>query len=319
MDTNNSLANLSEQLAAAVEKASRSIVAIDARPRVPTSGIIWREGVIVSTNHTIRRDEDITIQLQDGARHAVTLVGRDAGTDLAVLKIADEAAGKSLHPVEIGDAANLKVGNIVLAVGFTDAERGVRASFGIVNSVAGAWRTWRGDEIDRFISLDAAIYLGFSGGALVDAEGKVYGVNTSAFGRGTALTIPASTVNRVVETLLTKGKIARPYLGIYMHQPIPLSQNLRDKLNLQQASGLMIVTVEPDSPAEKAGIFIGDVLLRLEGREMTDIVDIQTILAGREPGSPVKADLLRGGELKTVEITLGERPVRSERRHRRRR
>jgi S1-C subfamily serine protease len=319
MDTNNSLANISEQLAASVEKASRSIVAIDARPRVPTSGIVWRNGVIVSTNHTIRRDEDITIQLQNGARHAVTLVGRDAGTDLAVLKISDEAAGQSLQPVEIGDAANLKVGNIVLAVGCTDAERGARASFGIVNSVAGAWRTWRGDEIDRFISLDVAIYIGFSGGALVDAEGKVYGVNTSAFGRGTALTIPASTVSRVVETLLTRGKVARPYLGIGAQQRIPLSQNLRDKLNLQQATGLMILIVEPGDPAEKAGIFIGDVLLRLEGKETTDIVDIQTILAEREPGSPVKADLLRGGELKTVEITLGERPVRSERRHRRRR
>lgn len=315
METNNSatgnqLSDFSAQITKAIETIAPSIVAVDARPRVATSGIVWREGVIVSTNHTIRRDDNLTITLEDGRTLAATLVGRDAGSDLAVLKIDDAEAAKSLKPADIGVTTEIKVGSIVLAVGRAMAEGSVTASFGIVNAVGGAWRTWRGDEIKRFISLDLAIYLGFSGGALINPDGKVYGVNTSAFGRGTALTIPAETVNRVVDVLLAKGRIARPYLGIAACQAVPLSENLREKLDLKQSSGLMVLTVEADGPAEKAGVLIGDVLLSLEDKPTLEPADVKAALWGREPGSTIKAQILRGGELKEIEITLGERPVR---------
>ncbi len=314
METNdkqsgNNLSDFSTQITKAVETVAVSIMAIDARPRVATSGVIWREGgIIVSTNHTIRRDDNITVALEGGRTTAATLVGRDAGTDLAVLKIDDEEIAKSLKPAEIIETGETKVGNIVLAVGRTNAEGSATASFGIVNAFGGAWRTWRGDEIERFISLDLAIYLGFSGGALINANGKVLGVNTSAFGRGLALAIPSETVNRIVDVLLTKGKVAKPYLGIGT-QAVPLSETLREKLDLEQPSGLMMLTVEADGAAEKAGVLIGDVLLSLDDKPTLEPMDVQAALWGKEAGDTVNAKILRGGELKEIEITLGERPA----------
>ncbi len=317
METNNQtsgsgLSDFSAQITEAVESIARSIVAIDARPRVATSGVVWREGVIVSTNHTIRRDDNITIAFHDGRTVAATLIGRDAGTDLAVLKIDDEEMVKSLKPAEIGSSNVAKVGNLVLAVGRTSAEGGVTASFGIINNIGGAWRTWRGDEIERFISLDLAIYLGFSGGALINSDGKVLGINTSAFGRGLALTIPAETVNRVVDVLLIKGKITKPYLGIGT-QVVPIPETLRGKLGLEQLSGLMMLTVEADGAAEKAGVLIGDVLLSIDDKPTLEPADVQAALWGKEAGNTVNTKVLRGGELIEIEIVLGERPAREER------
>jgi len=312
METNDSesgdrLSDFSAQITKAIETVAGSIVAIDARPRVATSGVIWREGgIIVSTNHTIRRDDDITVALEGGRTAKASLVGRGAGTDLAVLKIDDEEIAKSLMPAETIETAEAKVGNIVLAVGRTSVEGGSTASFGIINRIGGAWRTWHGDEIERFISLDLAIRLGFSGGALINADGKVLGVNTSAYRRGLALTIPSETVNRVVDLLLTKGKISRPYLGIGT-QIVPLPESLREKLSLQQSSGLMMLTVEADGAAEKAGVLIGDVLLSLDDKPTLEPMDVQAALWGKEAGNIVKAKLLRGGELVEIEITLGER------------
>ncbi len=308
----NELSEFSAQITKAVEKAASSVVAIDARPRVATSGIVWRAGgVIVSTSHTIRRDENITVALADGQTAAATLVGRDAGCDLAVLKITDEAIAASVKPAEIGETSEIKVGNLVLAVGRTSAEaNAVTASFGIISNAGGAWRAWRGDEIERFIALDLAIRLGFSGGALINADGKVLGVNTSAFGRGLALTIPSETVTRVVDVLLTRGKISKPYLGIGTQTVVPLPETLRERLNLEQPGGLMLLTVEAGGAAEKAGVLIGDVLLAIDDKTILDSADAQAALWGKEAGNTVRAKLLRGGEIKEIEIVLGERPAR---------
>jgi S1-C subfamily serine protease len=317
--TGNNLSDFSAQITKAVETAASSIVAIDARPRVMTSGVVWREGgVIVSTNHTIRRDEQITVVLEGGKTVAASLIGRDAGTDLAVLKIDEEEVAKTLKPAEIVETTGTKVGNLVLAVGRTSAEGGVTASLGIINNVGGAWQTWRGDKIERFIGLDLAIYLGFSGGALIDATGKVLGVNTSAFGRGLALTIPSETVNRVVDVLLTKGRITKPYLGIGAQQVVSLPENLRERLNLEQPTGLMLLNVETGGPAEQAGLLIGDILLSIDNQPMLDVADVQAALFGREPGNTIQAKILRGGELREVEIVLGERPAREGGRNRNR-
>lgn len=305
--TENGLSDFSAQMAAAVERAAASVVAIDARPRVATSGVIWREGIIVSTDHTIRRDENISVAFADGRTANASLVGRDAGTDIAVLKIETEEIAESSKPADVSETSEMKVGNIVLAVGRTSADGGATASFGIVRQIGAAWRSWRGDEIERLIILDLPINLGFSGGALVDASGKVLGVNTSAFGRGLTLTIPSETINRVVETLLTKGSISRPYLGIGT-QAVPISGSLREKLNLEQTSGLMMLTVEDGGAAEKAGILIGDILLSLGGKTTLEPLDVQTALRGKQPGETVRARILRGGETTEIEIVLGERP-----------
>lgn len=310
-ETNNSLAALSEQMAGAVERAGSSIVAVDARPRVRTSGVLWRPGVVVSTNHTIRRDEEITVTLPDGKDVRATLAGRDAGTDLAVLRLAevDNAGGAAYTPAPFADAAALKVGNLVLAVGRAHPERGVSASLGIVSVAGDKWRTWRGGEIDRLIKPEVSIFIGFSGGALVDVEGRIIGINTSGLSRGTGVTVPASTVDRTVDQLLAQGRVARPYLGVGMH-PIALPEKLRTKLGLAQASGLLMLSVESDAPADKAGITIGDILLSLAETSVADTDDVQAKLAGKTVGDKLSAKILRGGEVKEVEITLGERPTR---------
>lgn len=307
----NELFEFSAQITKAVEKAAASIVAIDARPRVPTSGIVWRAGgIIVSTNYTIRRDENITVAVAGGQTVAATLVGRDAGCNLAVLKITDEAVAASVKPAEVAGTSEVKVGNIVLAVGRTGAEaNALTVSFGIISNAGGAWRTWRGDEIERFIALDLAIRLGFSGGALINTDGKILGVNTSAFRRGLALTIPSETVTRVVDVLLTKGAISKPYLGIGT-QTVPLPETLRERLNLVQPGGLMLLTVEAGGAAEQAGVLIGDVLLAIDEKTTLDPSDVQAALWGKEAGNKVRAKLVRGGEIKEIEIVLGERPER---------
>ena len=306
------LSDFSAEITKAVETAAKSIVAIDARPRVATSGLVWREkGIIVSTNHTIRRDENIIVAFDDGRTSAATLVGRDAGTDLAVLKIDDEEIAASLQTAEITETTKISIGNIVLAVGRTSADAGATASFGIVGNVGAAFRTWSGDEIERFISLDLAIRLGFSGGAAVDTDGKIFGVNTSAFGRGLALTIPTETVNRVVDAILKNGKISKPYLGIGT-QAVALQQSVRENLELDQSSGLLMLTVEADGAAEKAGVLIGDILLSIGEKQTLEPLDVQSALWGREAGETVAAKILRGGEIVESEIVLGVRPTREE-------
>ena len=169
-----SIAALSARLAGAVESVSPAIVALDARPRVRTSGVIWRPGVVVSTNHTVRRDEEITVTLHDGREVKATLAGRDAGTDLAVLRLEEGAdAGVAAGgPARFLDASALKVGHLVLAVGRAYPEHGVGASFGIVGLLGERWRTWRGGEIDRLVRPAVTIFIGFSGGALIDTEGR---------------------------------------------------------------------------------------------------------------------------------------------------
>lgn len=308
-ETANSLGALSRQMAAAVEHVSPLIVAVDARPRVRTSGVIWRAGVIVSTNHTIRRDEEIAVTLHDGREMRATLAGRDAGTDLAVLRIEEGNTSPANIHTQFADATMLKVGNLVLAAGRAHPERGVNASFGIVSAVGDKWRTWRGSEIDRLIRPDVSIFIGFSGGALLDTEGRIIGINTSGLARGAGVTIPASTVDRVIDQLLAHGRVARPYLGVGM-QPVALPERLRGQFNLSQTSGLMMLSIEADAPADKAGILIGDILLALGDALVADTDDVQTALGGAEVGSPLKAKILRGGKIKEVEITLGERPAR---------
>ncbi len=303
-NAHNSLLAFSQSLAKAVGRVSPAIVAIEARPRVATSGVVWRDGVIVSTNHTVQRDEEITVQLGDGRRLTANLVGRDPSTDLAVLRVeAEQALG--IDPVTTTAHNELEVGNLTLAVG--RIQHGVTASFGIVSALGDKWRTWRGGEIGRLIRPDVPIFIGFSGGALIDVEGGVIGINTTGLARGAGLTIPASTVNHVVDILLEHGRIARPYLGVTM-QPVTLPAELRSKLNLPNETALVMLSVEAESPAGRAGIMLGDVLVTLEGELVADTDDVQTVLNRSKIGETIRATILRGGELRDVTLTLAERP-----------
>jgi serine protease DegQ len=300
--TDGLLAAVSNDLAAAVDTVGRSVVAIHARRRIPASGVVWQPGVVVAAHHTIQRDEDITLTLHDGTTAPATLAGRDPSTDLAVLRLADGAGGA---PAVAPSAEAPRVGQLVLALGRPGAS--VTASLGIVSAVGGEWRTWQGGTIDRFVRLDLSVYDGFSGGALVDTAGRVVGINTSGLARATAVTVPASTVSRVVGQLLARGHVARGWLGIAT-QPVRLPPGLQRSLGTEAEAGLVVVNVEPDSPADRGGVQIGDVLLALDDRPVSDPGDVLASLGGDRIGRPIVLRVARGGRAETLTVTVGERP-----------
>ena len=296
------LESLSNDLAGAVERAGQSVVAIHARRRIPASGIHWRPGIIVAAHHTIQRDDDITISLADGTTVAATLAGRDPTTDIAVLKVSEA----KVPVASIADDSGLRVGALVLALGRPG--HAVTASLGVISTVGGEWRTWHGGTIDRFVRLDVSIYDGFSGGPLIDASGRVLGLDTSGLSRGAALAIPASTVHRVVDQLLRSGRVSRGYLGLGM-QSIRLPAALVERLSLPNDTGLMVVSAEPGGPGDRAGVLIGDVLIAIGDRPVSDPNEILSLLGGDQIGKTLATRIIRAGEPKSLEITIGERPV----------
>jgi S1-C subfamily serine protease len=259
--------------------------------------------VIVTADHTVKRDEEISVGLPDGRTISALLAGRDASTDLAVLKLPEVECPTA----ERADAGSQRVGHVVLAVA-RPGERGLSASWGVISALGGPWRTWYGGQVDQFIRVDLTLYPGFSGGPLVDARGHVVGINTSG-PRGMVLTIPGATVDRVVGQLLEKGRIAHGYLGVGM-QPVRLPEALKRTLNLPGAGGVIIVAVEPESPAERAGLLIGDVVVALDGVPVSDTADVQSVLGPDRVGSTVGASIIRAGQLAARVITVGERPQR---------
>jgi serine protease DegQ len=294
------LAELSAELAAAVANVGASVVYVDAHPRRDASGIAWDEHHIVTVEHAIEREEDIEVLLADGATARASLVGRDETTDVAVLH-----TDATLVPVRRAEAATLGVGNIVLAVG-RDEDGAPGASFGVVSSLDGPWRTWRGGDVDRFIRPDLNLYPGFSGGPLVDVAGAAVGMNTWGLSRRMALTLPLTTVARVVAQLQSGGRIARGYLGIAM-QAVRLPESLRRSHGLAQGTGAIVVDVAPDGPADRAGMLIGDVLLALGTRPVEDSDDVAAALGGATIGTQQPLKILRGGEARTLTVTIGER------------
>lgn len=295
METPNAFSALSKEIAAAVERAAASVVAVNGRPRVPSSGILWRPDVVVTTDHTLKRDEDITVTAPDGRSIAATLAGRDPGSDLAVLRLG-ESIGEAARTAP---DASIKAGSLVLALG-RRVENGVTATLGVINTSTGAYRTWRGGQIERFIRPDIRIYTGFSGGALIDAEGRIIGMNTSIFARDAAITIPAVTISRVAEILLARGRMTRGFIGVGMH-PVRLPD---DRI------GLVILSLEPNGPAASAGIVVGDVLLSLNGQPTQNTDDVQAQLGPETVGKPVTAGILRGGAPMNISVTPVEKPVR---------
>jgi len=294
------LVELSSQLAAAVETAGNSVVAIHARRRIPSSGIVWRDGVIVSASHTVRRDDEIPVTLPNGDSTVATVAGRDPATDLIALRI----KGAKSYVAPRADSSSLRVGSLVLAVGRPG--RNVSASFGIVSAVGEGWRSWQGARIDRVFRLDLSVYDGFSGGPLVDASGAVLGLNNSALARGTPMALPAKAVDRVLGELLESGHVRRPFIGVAV-QPVALSASLVKQHQLGHDSGLLIVSIADASPADKAGVLLGDVLLEANGQSIGRPDDLLDALSSVEDGGAVTLKLLRGGTIKTVSVTPADR------------
>ncbi len=294
------LSNLSDALAAVVAQTSPSVVRVDARQRMGASGIVWSaDGVIVTSHHVIERDENIKIGLHGGDSVSASLVGSDPTTDIAVLRV----TGKTLTPASWVGVETAKVGHIVLALGKPGDT--VRAAMGIVSAMGDSWTTSAGGRIDKYLQTEVVMYPGFSGGPLVDADAKVLGLNSSSLARGVSVTIPTSTVKRVVETLLSGGKIQRGYLGIGT-QPVRLNPELAKQTN--QEVGLLIVNVAGGSPAEKGGLLLGDIIISLGGRPSRSIDDMITTISSSPVGQPLSIGVIRAGKMSELKVPVGEHP-----------
>jgi S1-C subfamily serine protease len=294
------LRNLSDDLAATVETAGSGVVRVEARRRLPASGIVWSsDGVVVTAHHVVERDENISVGTAGGETVAAALVGRDPTTDLAVLRV----EGADLTPPTWAEPEGLSVGHLVLGLGRPG--RTVQATLGIVSALGEGWRTPAGGRVEPYLQTDLVMYPGFSGGPLVDVAGGVLGLNTSALLRGISLSVPTPTVRQVVETLLAHGRVRRGYLGVGA-QPVRLPADLAEGVG--QETGLLLVSVEPGAPADGAGLTLGDTIVALDGQPVRHMDELLALLGGDRVGASVPVGIVRGGQTQEMTVTIGERP-----------
>lgn len=295
------LIELSNALAQATAHAAAAVVAVHTEARGSSSGVVWRDGVIVTAEHALGHDEGIQATLPDGRVVPATLVGRDPSTDLAVLKCA-EAGNRT---VERGGAETVVPGSLTLIVGRTRAS-GPVAALGVVSLVVAERRTWTGSSLVPYVRLDVGLQPTAVGGAVVDAHGKVLGIASPRFARFGAIAIPAATIDRVTETLLKKGRIPRGYLGVAL-QPVRLPDYLRQSLQHNEKTAAIILEVEADGPAHKAGILIGDILVSLDGQPISRPENVQPHLQAENIGMSLSAKIVRGGAVRDLSISVGDR------------
>jgi len=281
----NALTELSAALTAAVEAASAYTLLVDARKRFPASGIAYAPDLLLTADHVVTRDDELRVGLPDGRTLPASLAGRDPGSDLALLRLSE----KALTPAKAAPAP--KVGQVVLALG-RPSSAGVQASFGILVSINGPARPWRGGLLDQFYQTETVPYPGFSGGPLVDASGALLGLNTSGLMRGEALTIPAGAAWSIAQALAEHGSVKRGYLGVRT-QPVE--------------GGLLILWLEEGGPARSGGLLVGDILTDLNGQPLREADDLFSALNRDVVGKPVSVELLRGGQSQSLKVTPAER------------
>jgi S1-C subfamily serine protease len=345
--TSSLLATLSDDLANAVEQGGAATVTVNARRRMPASGILWTaDGSIVTANHVVERDEEITITLPDGRTVEAKLTGRDPNSDIALLRV----DATDLAPVTRATEP-VKPGNLVLAIG-RPGPSGPMASFGMVSMIGGPLRAGNGrgghrggppqggpgrrggpqggpegfgrrggppppprpegfpgvgSGIERFIRADVAMLPGFSGGPLITASGEIAGMNSSFLGRWGGLTLPVDVIDPIVTALQTHGKVRRGFLGIGV-QAVRVPQAHAESAGSSQEQGLLIVNIEPEGPAEKGGLFLGDIILSIADSAVTTVEELQERLSGAMVGNDAAISIIRGGSAMTVSVKVGERP-----------
>lgn len=294
------LVELSDALADAAEKAGQATVLVNARRRMPASGIAYAADLILTADHVVEREEDIKVILADGTEVPAKVAGRDAGSDLALLKL-ERAVATVAEPSK----SLARLGQIALVLG-RPSPAGIEASLGTVSAIGGPIRTGRGGLLERYIRTDSISYPGFSGGPLVAADGTVLGVNTSGLANGAAVTIPADIAWKIAETLTRHGRIKRGYLGI-RSQTVELPEVSQKALQREQATGLLIVGVEEGSPAAKGGLIVGDILLAVAGAPVLHHDELFARLNGDVAGKSTPIEILRGGQPQTLNVQVGER------------
>src|ERR1700733_1223727 len=291
---------LSKSIAETIEAVQDSIVAVRGGGRSTSSGVVWRPGVIVTVRQGLRRSDSLQAA-HHGDAFPATLVGADAGTDLAVLRV-DNSIGK---PAEAIGSQPTRVGEVVLAVGRSTLGD-ISASSGIIARLGSGWRTWRGGQMDRLIRPDLQLYVGQSGSALVNEGRRVLGINSSVLARNAVITVPAATVDRVVDAILERGHVPRPFLGAAM-QAVPVPEAQRSQFGEGVDEALLVLHVEPNAPAAKAGILVGDLLLSVGGNPVHNVHDVQHKLSSLKVGDPVAVAVIRGGVRMDLTVILADR------------
>ena len=294
------LMELSDALADAAEHAGRSTVLVNARRRMPASGIVYASDLILTADHVIEKEEDIIVVLDSGEDVPAKVAGRDAGSDLAVLRLERPAA-----TVAELTKSPARLGQIALALARPSRD-GIEASLGTVSAISGPVRTGSGGMLERYIRTDSISYPGFSGGPLVSADGTILGLNTSGLSNGAAITIPADIAWNIAEALAKHGQIKRGYLGI-RSQTVEVASLSQETLKRKQSTGLLIMSVEKDSPASKGGLMVGDILVAVAGHPVLHHDELFTRLDGNVAGKSTAIEILRGGQPQTLNVLVGER------------
>lgn len=296
----NPLTDFSDLLVKAVTKAGDSTVLVNGRHRLPASGIVYASDLILTADHVVERDEDISVMLANGTTISASIAGRDPGNDLVLLRLDKTTSTPAEKAPQDG-----KVGQVVIALG-RPSQEGIEASLGIISAVGGPVRTGRGGLLERYLRTDAIPFPGFSGGPLIDTDGRVLGLNTSGLAHGAAITIPAFLAWSDAENLAKHGYIKRGYLGIRSQQ-VELSPDLVKTLGREQEAGLLLVSVERGSPAEAGSLIVGDILVGIEGQSVIDHDALMVHLSGETVGKSISIQVLRGGQPLSVAVTVGER------------
>jgi S1-C subfamily serine protease len=294
----NAAQDFSNALADAVDSVGPSVVRVETGRRRPASGIIWSaDGLVVTTAHALEREEGIELHFESGESRGATLVGVDPASDIALLR----TDGARFPTPERAPGDSLRRGQLVLAL--SRPGRTVRSNLGVISALADEWRAPGGGKIERYIQSDVSVEAGFSGGPLVDASGRLLGLNSAGLLRATAMTLSVPTLERVVSALLSHGRIQRGYLGV-SSTPARLPQALAESAG--QRVGLVVIGLQPNGPAEQAGFMLGDVLLSLDGEPLQSIGDLQAALEDRATRS-VPVRVLRAGAARELAVTPSAR------------
>jgi S1-C subfamily serine protease len=295
------LDTFSDELVELVAKTTPGIVAVKAAPYRVVSGIAIAPDLVAISEHTLKREERIGVVLGAGGETTASLVGRAPGIDLAVLRV----EGAQLTPLKETSPGDLKTGALAAVVGYT-ADVGPSVSLGVIGALGGPRRTWRNGTLDEFIRLDVNLYPSQAGAAVVDMNGALIGAATPALSRHSSIAVPLGTVRRVAQELVQSGRIRRGYLGVGV-QPVAIPASLRERAGIKAEAGLMLLSIEPDGPAEHSGLQLGDILISIGARATPDVDDLQDALSGDAIGKTQEATVVRGGEIMRLPVSIRER------------
>jgi S1-C subfamily serine protease len=290
------LKSISDATTTLVQKLAQSVVSVNSRMSHGTGIVLNKEGYIVTCNHVLAGANSVKIGLGEKSYEA-TVVGSDPYNDVALLKTEQG----HFKPMELGDSANLSTGQFVLALANPFNRQQPTATTGIITNPDATLRQWRGTAMENAIATDAKLNPGFSGGPLLDSSGRMIGMNVAyVWSRGIA--IPINKIKTIADRLMNGGKIKRAYLGI-VSNTVAIPQELADQAGIDQDTGVMVFQVERGSPAKKAGLTMGDVIVKFNEKPVTDFYDLPRLLADDVTGKETKIAIIRGEKLMTLTIT----------------